>query len=167
MTSISKIVSTLIKDGIRELKILAYGGYDVRLVGECLPYGYDTNPIAKAKAFLTKVLGNGNDVVIGYRNKQAKAEPGESRLYATDEDGVVKFNIWLRADGSILIGDSDNPAAYTKHFVQYEAFNTVLQNYLTTLNTNIASGISGAGGAYTTPPAPNFSTAKTDNVKTK
>lgn len=166
MISIAKIVSTLLANGRRKIKAIVFGLTDVRECYEAAPYGIDSNPVANIDGVYVQTSSNGNSVIVGYVTNNRKADTGEFRAYSTDSSGAFKYNIWLRSSGEVLIGESDTPSAYTENLIKYNAFNTIMQSYLTTLNAAISAGVSSGGGAYTPPTAPNFTTAKTDKIKT-
>ena len=100
-----------------------------------------------------------------WENKDKDRETGESRIFATDNSGAFKYNVWLRNDGTVLIGDSDNPSAYTNNLIKWTEFNSVIQAYLTLQNTAITTAITGLGGTYVAPVAPNFTSSKTTKIK--
>jgi hypothetical protein len=120
--------------------------------------------------------------MIGVLNKDRKAEVGELRIYCTDENGAFKFNIWLRADGTFLIGDSDTPEDYTNFAVKYNEAKQELDKVKTTLNELIqkwnafcASYVPGSPSTTGSPPTLSTSTVSANssdfsllkNAKTK
>lgn len=102
------------------------------------PYGEDSNPVKDSVGIYTSTELDGKEVCLGIMNKNAKAELGERRLYATDANGAFKFNIWMRADGKVLIGDSEVPAEYTNFAVKYNELKIEYDKtkaYITALKT--------------------------------
>ena len=157
---LTNIEISTIKDGLRFIKAQVVSSYNARNVPQYGPAGLDSAPVAKTLAATTPTATKGADIVIGYQNLNQIAQPGETILYSQDADGVYKATATMRTDGSIeLLGTGD-------FLIRYTAFDTAMQAYLTDLNAAILSGVGSAGGAYTPPPAPDFSTAKTTNIKT-
>ena len=165
MIAIFTTAGTSISNFKRKVKALLFGKDDVREASESMPWGYDGNPISNVNGVYCNTTTVGSPVVIGYINNKQKAETGESRIFATDNSGAFKYNVWLRNDGTVLIGDSDNPSAYTNNLIKWTEFNSVIQAYLTSQNSAITTAISSLGGAYVAPPAPNFTSSKTTKIK--
>lgn len=125
-----------------------------REIPQALPYGVDSAPVREMVAVYANTADMGNSVIVGYVYRDAVAEVGSIRLYS--ENGYVH----LRANGNLeLLGTADNAMRFT-------AFNTTIQNYLIALNAAITTGVASAGGGYTAPPAPNFTSAKINEIKT-
>ena len=57
---------------------------------EAMPYGVDSNPIKDMVAVYSETTGKGETVIIGYLNKNLKAEVGEFRTFSTDSNGGRK-----------------------------------------------------------------------------
>jgi hypothetical protein len=163
MISLTKYLSASISGGIRKLKVIVSGKNNVQEPTECMPFGIDSVPIENMTAIYAPSTIQGSNVIIGYVNKNQLAATGEFRAYSTDSSGALVTYIWLHntaGAGQIeLGGTADNAMRYTQ-------FNTVMQNYLTLQNTAIQAGIASAGGSYTAPPAPDFTAAKIDEIKT-
>lgn len=139
MLKVVKIYNTSF-DALRRLipKFLVMGKSDVRTAVEAGPYGTDSNPVKDMIALYGQSETTGKQYIIGYLNKNRLAAGGEHRIFATDANGAFKFNVWLRADGTILIGDSDDPTSYTNFVVKYNELKTEYDKtklYLTTLKT--------------------------------
>lgn len=83
------------------------------------PYGEDSNPVKNSVGIYAPTELDGKEVCLGIMNKNAKSELGERRIFATDENGNFMFNMWLRADGTVLIGSSEVPAEYTNFAVKF------------------------------------------------
>lgn len=125
-----------------------------REIPQALPYGVDSAPVREMVAVYANTNDMGNSVIVGYVYKDAVAEVGSIRLYS--DNGYVH----LRANGNLeLLGTADNA-------MRYAAFNSVIQTYLTNQNTAILAGFTALGGTYTPPPAPDFTAAKINEIKT-
>lgn len=69
------------------------------------PAGDDAHPLPGDYVATSAAAGTGRETAVGYLdpgNKQ-KAGPGEKRLYARGGDGAQVCEVWLKADGSVLI----------------------------------------------------------------
>lgn len=155
---LTNIEISTIKEGLRYIKAQVLSLYNVREVPQYSPPGLDSAPVAGALALFAPTLNKGKDVIVGYQNKNQVALPGETILYSQDSDGAYQATATLRTDGTMeILGTGD-------FFVRYTAFNSVMQAYLTSLNLAITTGC--ASGAYTPPVAPDFTSAKTTNIKT-
>jgi hypothetical protein len=167
---LAKYVSGRIASGRRLIKAIITGKSNVQEINESAPYGLDSQAIKDMVAVYAPTSTVENKVIIGYINKKQLATAGEFRTYSTDTNGTFKFNIWQRADGTCLIGDSEIPAAFIENFVKWAALNTQLQAEVTAINSNltaIQTAITGLGGAYVPVPITlNITTAKTDKIKT-
>lgn len=163
MISLTKYLSARIESGIRKLKVIVSGTNNVQEPTECMPFGIDSVPVANMKAIYSTSTIQGSNVIIGYVNTQQRAATGEFRAYSTDSSGGLATYIWLHSTagaGQLELGGTADNA------MRYSQFNTIIQNYLTLQNTAIQAGVASAGGSYTAPPAPNFTAAKIDEIKT-
>lgn len=148
----SKVLQSAIKDTVRKVQILLF--QRAREVQQSVPYGIDSVPVKDMVAVYSATGEMGQSVIIGYLYKDAVAEVGSIRLYS--ENGYVH----LRANGNLeLLGTADNA-------MRYAAFNSVIQSYLTSQNAAILAGFTALGGSYTPPTAPNFTSAKINEIKT-
>ena len=109
-----KVISTAKKSGERLIKFLRLGKEDIQEVVEVSPYGVDSNPIEGMVAIYAPTGQQGQAVIIGYVNKNQIAEPGETRIFSTDDSGTVKFDLFLKKDGTAEFGGN------TKNMVRYQ-----------------------------------------------
>lgn len=67
------------------------------------PAGLDCPPLPDDSAVAVPVQGSGRFVVVGYFDpaNAGSAEPGEVRLYARDEEGVIVSAVHLKNNGTI------------------------------------------------------------------
>lgn len=126
--SLGRRVLTMFNGNVNTVTTVQYG-----------PYGEDSSPIKDSIGIYAPTQMDGKEVCVGIMNKNAKAEPGERRLYCTDENGNFKFNIWLKADGTALQGDSDVPANYTNFAVKYNESKSELDALKKTVNDLITA----------------------------
>jgi hypothetical protein len=149
---VKTISATLDKYKRRVVKFLRYGKDDVQTSLEASPYGIDSNPIKDMIAVYAQTDVKGETVLFGYINKNQKAAIGETRFYATDKDGVEKFFIWLKSDGTCEIGGT------AKHMTRFEDLETGF-NQLKTDHNNLVNAFNAhmhptAGTGPPSPPTP-------------
>lgn len=67
--------------------------------------GDDSNPLPGDYVALNADSGSGRESAIGYLDplNEPKALPGDKRIYARDEDGVVIVEVWLKNTGEATI----------------------------------------------------------------
>lgn len=144
MPGIIKVISTSLDSlGRRVIKSLFLGGVtngkgDIRTPLQVTPHGIDSNPTGDKRGIYTTTSTIGKYYVYGYLNTDQKAQVGETRIYSTDATGAFKYNVWLRADGTLLTGTSDDPSAYTKHLTRFEELETGFNQLKSDVNTFIA-----------------------------
>lgn len=161
MITFSKIRSSIIEAGLRILKVDQWGA---KTVQEISSFGDDGNPVANMTAVYADTAESGEPVIIGYINENQLAGVGEKRIYSLKSDGTLSTFIWLKDDGTMQLGGIVDNA------VRHAALDVALQAQVVKINAElvkIATGIAGAGGAYT--PAPisiDTSAAKIDEIKT-
>lgn len=144
------------------------------------PYGNDSRPSKDTTAIYATTIRDGDECIIGYLNNNRKSEIGEHRLFCTDEAGNFKFNVWLRADGTLLMGDSDIPAEYVNYAVmfnelkiEFDKFQQAFNQHVTVYNSHIhpilnALPAATPPGVVTSSPTLSTSTPSTaviDNAK--
>lgn len=165
MLNITKILSTELDDVKRRLiKVLRKGKSDVQTPFEASPFGIDSNPLKDMIAVYGATEEKGKSVIIGYIDKKKVAATGETRLFSTDDEGNLKFYLWLKNDGTMQIGGtSDNAVRYQKLDDGLQQFKDDIQAQLAL----IATGIAAAGGSYS-PGVLNvdISQSKIEEVKT-
>lgn len=167
-------------DSAKRLVIKAWNGKsDTRTAKQYAPYGLDSNPIKSRVALYGRTELDGAETIIGYLNVDCISEPGEIRLFSTDSGGVFKFNIRLKSDGTVLIGDSNNDGAFTDFAVKYnelkletdktKAYILALRNATQTALVAVDGLIPGTSAAFIATMgalAPgDISTSKNDKVK--
>lgn len=159
------VISTEI-DKLKQLmvKVRRYGKNDVVNPKQIAAYGIDSNPVKDMVALYAKTSTNGKHVIIGYLNKNLKAQPGELRLFSTDQEGSEKGYLWLKNNGQMeLMGSAHNIVRYNPLDQGLQSFKAELMEEL----AKIATGISTGGGTYT-PGNLNIdiSNSKVNEVKT-
>ena len=170
MATLGKVDSTFFsKVKERVVKLLLFGRDDVRTAEEAMPYGVDSSPIKGMIAVYAETSAKGDPVIIGYINKNQLALVGEHRIYSTDQNGVLKTFIWLKNDGTMLLGGSTKNLT---RFQELEAgfnqlksdFNAHVSKYNGHTHTGSTGPIVPAGAS--TPSSADISGAKIDEIKT-
>lgn len=165
------VIKATIESGIRKIQMFFNNRSDIREVTELAPPGVDASPVKDAVAVYAETATSGKSISLGVINKKQKAAPGEIRLYAVDAGGNEVFNVWLKKDGTLLMGDSTNPLAYINFLVKHTQLNASLQTQATGINANltaIAAAINAiVPGSYTPIPVTiDITSAKTSKIKT-
>ena len=160
--TLSIVKENIIKNGVRVLKVFQFGAKTADVVSA---FGDDSAPLKDMVAIYGTTSENGDDIIIGYINKNQISQPGEKRIFSLKQDGSLSFALHLKNDGNCEFGgNSDN-------LVRYNALNTALQQEKNLINTElskIATAINGvAPGAYTpTPITLDLIQAKINEIKT-
>lgn len=162
----SKINSSSIDDFKRRVvKLLRKGKSDVQTCIEVAPYGVDSSPIKDMVAIYAPTGINGQAVVVGYLNKNQKAETGEFRTFATDENGSEIFYTWMKKNGTIEIGgDADYAVKYSKLEQAFNQLKTDINNLVIAFNAHQHVAPTG-GGATTGAQAAQISSADISQAK--
>lgn len=71
------------------------------------PPGDDGQPLPGDYVIAVETHGSGRVVLVGYSDpkNEAKAEPGERRIYARNSDGDPVVDLFLKADGSATLAN--------------------------------------------------------------
>ncbi len=156
--NLATIISTEINNlSQRVSKFLRFGLNDVQTAIQTAPYGVDSNPIKGMIAVYGATSEKGKPVIIGYINKNQLADVGETRIFSTDENGVLQTFIWLQNDGIMEIGgDVDNMVRFSELKSGFDELKSDFNAFLTHVH--------GAAGTPPTPPA-TPSTASIDDSK--
>jgi hypothetical protein len=160
-----KVISS-VKDKFGKLlpKVLRFGKDDVVTAYQANPFGVDSNPIKDMVAVYSPTSGKGDDVIVGYLNKATQANPGETRLFSLNDEGVLKTYLWLKKDGRIELGGGADNA------IRYNPLSMAMNQLAIDINTQlalIATGITAGGGSYTpTDISIDISGSKIDEIKT-
>lgn len=173
LSAIKTYSSEVIDQGRRLVKFLRFGKSDVQTALQVAPYGIDSNPVKDMVAIYAPTQQKGETVVIGYINKNQLANVGEFRMFSTDENGTLKFAIYLKNDGTVEIGGN------TKNMTRFQelesGFNELRSDFnahVQKFNAHTHPGVQSGGavtGATTTPSDPSAASiagAKIDQIKT-
>ncbi len=142
------------------VKVLRLGNQDVQTSKQVSPFGVDSNPIKDMIAIQGETSIKGETVIIGYIGKEHITKPGETRIYSTDENGVLKSTVYLKDDETLeLMGD-------VNFAVKFNELQTAFDELKLKFNTHIHPASSGTTSPTTTPSTANISAAKNDKIKT-
>lgn len=119
-----------------QLVVKAIGAKSTYTAEEYAPHGTDARPPKNTTALFSTTEAQGDEAMVGFLIVGRKAEIGEHRIFSTDANRNFKFNVWLRADGTCLIGDSDNPSEYTEFATLANELKTKLEEIKTSINNN-------------------------------
>lgn len=134
-----KVTQTYFND-LKQLIVKAWNGKsDTRTAKNTAPYGVDSNPIKDCVAIYAKTEMNGKEYIIGYVNKDLVSQVGESRLFSTDSNGGLQFNVWLSNDGKLYLGTSDLKTDYQKHLARFEELKQGFDQFKADFNTHITN----------------------------
>jgi hypothetical protein len=176
------VLSTALDSLGRLIPKAGNGKSDTRTAKLYGPYGFESNPIKGVVILYSRTEVDGKEAFVACLNKNCVTESGESRIFSTDTNGTLKYNIWLKADGTVLMGTSNNPDAYTNFAVKFNELKTEFNALKQTVNdlitkynshTQIVNVVTtcpaGAGTGTGTASAPsvtqNPNTSNIDNAK--
>jgi len=164
-----KIISTSLDSfGKLIVKFSRFGNKDIQTSIEVSQYGVDSNPIKGMVAIYTPTTSNGDTFILGYLNKNRLADVGEFRTFATDADGVEKFYIWQKSDGTCEIGGDTNFAVkFNELKTEFNKLKTDHNNFLAEYktHTHVLTLTSGTGTAAPTISTQIANTSNIDNSK--
>lgn len=164
MIQLVKIISTSIDSANRRLvKFFRFGKDDVQEVLSASCVGDDSPPIENLRGIYVQTSQVGTPVLVGYINDNQLAQPGEKRIYATDQNGNVILHFYMKSDGTIELGGTGN---YAVKFNQLKTEFNELNDKFNDLVTNFNSHVHAANATPIAPPTQAFqSTANIDNAK--
>lgn len=111
MIQLVKIISTSIDSANRRLvKFFRFGKDDVQEVLSASCVGDDSPPIENLRGIYVQTSQVGTPVLVGYINDNQLAQPGEKRIFATDQNGDVILHFYLKTNGEIELGGTGNYA---------------------------------------------------------
>jgi len=167
MITFSIVKDIYIRKFRRILKIQQYGA---KTADQVSSFGDDSAPIKDMIAIYAKTAEVGDDIILGYLNKNQVSQPGEKRIFSLKENGTVSFSVYLKKDGTCEIGDGA-----TDNAVRYSALKTAFDELKNNFNTFVSvynAHVHIAAGANTTPPgiqgqvsAADITGAKIDQIK--
>jgi hypothetical protein len=81
------------------------GGGDTTTAGHFASPGDDTSPLPGDVVYLGDDAGKGTAQMLGYQDPKTTplAGAGDKRIYARSGPGVAACEVWLKADGTVLV----------------------------------------------------------------
>ncbi len=151
------------KDSIGRLiqKVRRLGKSDIQTAPVVSPYGIDGNPIADMIAVYAETSVKGDQVIIGYINKNSLAEVGGLRLFSTNSAGAEQFYVYLRASNNLELGGD------ARHLARFEELETAFNELKSAFNahTHLSTATGTPTGPVIGPSSADIAAAKIDNIK--
>jgi hypothetical protein len=153
------------------IKVLRFGKDDVQTPLPVLPHGLDSKPVKEDLAVTANTTGDGENVVLGYVKLFSETQEGETRLYATDQEGALVFDLLFNNAGELIFNSGeDNAVRYSKLEDAYNELKGKFNDLVSAFNQHVHA----SSGAPPTPvpsviPAQpstgDISPAKIDEIK--
>lgn len=161
MITFSIVKDWFVKKGFKVLKVQEFGA---KTAEQASDFGEDSTPLKDMVALYANTSEDGDNVIIGYLNKQHLTAEGEKRIFSLRPDGSLSIDIHLKNDGTLQVGGDAHTA------VRFAPLNTAIQQQIAqainTELTKIQTGITAAGGTYTPQPLNvDLSGAESPNIK--
>lgn len=175
---IAKTISSVLRDGVRRIKVLVTGAHDIQTDYEAMPFGVDGVPPQGWKALHISTSIKSKSVIVGYINRGQldSLVEGENRFYSTNNDGDISTSIYMRGDGTMEIGGTDD---YMVRYNELEiSFNQLKEDHndlVSAFNSHMhPTAATGAPSPPTpipssipaTPSTADISPAKIEEIKT-
>jgi len=150
------------KDSMNRLiqKVRRLGKSDIQTAPIAAPYGIDSNPIADMIAVYAETSVKGDQVIIGYINKNALAEVGGLRLFSTNAAGVEQFYTYLTPDGNLRLN------GIARHLARFEELETAFNELKAAYNghTHLSTATGTPTSGTSAPSSADIAAAKIDNI---
>jgi len=123
MIWLTTTLSTAVDNANRLIqKVLRLGKQDVQTAVVSAPYGVDSNAVKDMIAIYASSSMKGDNVILGYINKNALAEVGGLRLFSTNAAGEEQFYVYLRASNNLELGGTE------RHLARFEELETAFND---------------------------------------
>jgi hypothetical protein len=154
MMNFVKIIETSLDSiGRRLPKFLRLGKSDVQECFQVSSFGDDSNPVKDMVAVYGQTSEIGKNVIIGYINKNQISEPGEKRIFSTDENGEVVFYFHLKNDGTAeLNGTDDNLVRFSALESGFNELKGDLNDMISKWNSFVTAYVPGSPTTVGLPP---------------
>lgn len=164
-----KITKSIVKNARRFVKYIAMGRDDVKEHRAAAPWGDESVPVKDAVAIWANTSVSGEAVVIGYINTSALDDlnPGERRIFSTDDSGAVQVYARFTDDGKIqLNGAADNLIRYSEMRSAFNEMRSDLNNLITLYNTHVHPAVGAPTASTATPSTADMTSSKIDELQT-
>ena len=177
MANFIKVISSRISNAFTLIKFARYGKSDIQESKSVSPYGIDSNPITEMVGLYIKTDVQGENILVGYINKNAITKVGELRLFSTDANGVLKTYLHFKNDGFIEFnGDEDNLVRFSELKTAYDELKGKLNDHISNWNSWCNTYVPGspvftglpatAISLVSTPSSGNIDPSKINKIKT-
>lgn len=141
-------------------KVRRLGKYDIQTAPIAAPYGIDCNPIEGMVAIFAETSMKGDQVIIGYVNKNAIAEVGGLRLFSTNSAGAEQFYVYLRASNNLELGGD------ARHLARFEELETAFNELKSAYNshTHLSKATGTPTSTTSAASSADISACKIDNI---
>ena len=141
-------------------KVRRLGKYDIQTAPIAAPYGVDSNPIEGMMAIFAETSMKGDQVIIGYVNKNAIAEVGGLRLFSTNSAGAEQFYVYLRASNNLELGGD------ARHLARFEELETAFNELKSAYNshTHLSTATGTPTSTTSAASSADISACKIDNI---
>ena len=141
-------------------KVRRLGKYDIQTAPIAAPYGIDCNPIEGMVAIFAETSMKGDQVIIGYVNKNAIAEVGGLRLFSTNSAGAEQFYVYLRASNNLELGGD------ARHLARFEELETAFNELKSAYNshTHLSTATGTPTSTTSAASSADISACKIDNI---
>lgn len=159
-----KVISSKIDNLLRVVIKHIRGSIDIQESVQIGPSGFDSRPVKDTIAIYSKTTVDGQAVIIGYVNKHALADVGESRIYSTDENGQEKIAFHWKKNGTAELGGSaDFLARFNELKAGFDQLKSDHNDLVSKYNSH--QHVETGGTTATTATTATPSTASIDNAK--
>ena len=141
-------------------KVRRLGKYDIQTAPIAAPYGGDPNPTEGMVAIFAETSMKGDQVIIGYVNKNAIAEVGGLRLFSTNSAGAEQFYVYLRASNNLELGGD------ARHLARFEELETAFNELKSAYNshTHLSTATGTPTSTTSAASSADISACKIDNI---
>ncbi len=165
MITFSIVKDIILRAGSRILKVQELGP---KTADQVSSFGDDSSPVKDMAAIYANTSEVGDNIIIGYINKNQISKPGEKRIFSLKPDGSLSFEIHLKDDGTCSIGPNatDNAVRFSQLKIAFDQLRTDFNALVTAYNAHQHAAPAGASPP-TVPGSPStadVSGAKIDQI---
>lgn len=150
-------------NGFRLVKYVLFGKKGVRETRQSQPHGIDSSPIPKAQIVHVETMNKQESINIGNIDKTNKiATAGETRIYATDDEGILLFDIYLKTDGTCVFNSGTfSSTRFEELQTAFDELKADLNSFISTYNSHTHPYIDNIGNPPVPTPSVTQSTTST------
>ena len=169
MIFLGRTTKQRIVEKIRMIKLTVFGRNDSRECENAGPFGFDSAVPSDFVAVYANTGASGDNVVIGFINKNQICESGESRMYSTDSEGnEVKFYSHMFTDGTCHFGgDADFMVRFNELKKGFDQLKNDFNSHVHVTTATVGpSSTPGTIAPPTTSSSASIDSAKIEEIKT-